>query len=230
MKVPDRRSSQKTRCWRPMGALTTGGWPPICDLTIYIITKKGYRCAALALALLMTLPLAVGAQTNGEPERFTAFVVNMTNSAAGTNSTLEIIIDRWSTEADREALAIAFDELGTGGLLKMMQERPRVGYMRVPNKIGVDLAFARQVPHADGGRRILIVTARRLTFNEVNASAPTADYPFTVIELDFKPDGVGAGKMSVGTKIRLHRKDDLIELDNYDPGWFLLNYVKAAKK
>jgi hypothetical protein len=51
-----------------------------------------------------------------------------------------------------------------------------------------------------------------------------------VIELHLSADGVGEGKIVVGTKVRLHRKDDLIELDNYAAGSILLKDVKAERK
>ena len=76
-------------------------------------------------ALVVALSAWVGARFTPETERFTAFAVSMTNGAAGRRSHLEAVIDRWSTAADRDALAVAFDEQGPAAVLKMLQERPK---------------------------------------------------------------------------------------------------------
>jgi hypothetical protein len=162
------------------------------------------RQRSVVIALLMIFSASVGARFDSE-ERFTAFAVSMTNGATGRSSHLEVVVDRWSTAADRDALAIAFDEQGPASVLKMLQEQPRIGFVRVAGRLGNDIPFARQVLHSDGSRRIVIITARRLSFSEVNRDGPTVDYPYTVIELHLDAAGAGAGTMSVGAKIKVHK-------------------------
>jgi hypothetical protein len=135
------------------------------------------------LALFVCLSASAGAAYSRTAEHFTAFAVSMTNGATGRSSNLELVIDRWSTSADRDDLAAALDEQGPEGLLKRLQGRPRIGYVRAAGRLGNDIPFARQVRHSDGSRRIVIVLARRLSFNEVSPSSTTEEYPFTVIEL-----------------------------------------------
>jgi hypothetical protein len=193
------------------------------------LIKQRRRWAGV-LALGITCSQAVGAQLKAEPQRFTAFATNMTNSATGNSSNVEMVVDRWSTEVEREALATTFQEQGTSGLLKMLQERARIGYIRVGGGLGNDVAFARQVLHSDGSRRVILITARRLSFNEVTRDAPTVDYPFTFIELHLDAKGAGEGNISVGAKIKLHQKDDLIEHEDFSAGTVVLKDVKASSK
>jgi hypothetical protein len=189
--------------------------------------RRGRRWTEV-LALLVCLSASAGAAYSPEPERFTAFAVSMTNGAAGRNSNLELVIDRWSTPADRDDLAAALDEQGPEGLLKRLQGRPRIGYVRAAGRLGNDIPFARQVQHSDGSRRIVIVLARRLSFNEVNPSSTTEDYPFTVIELRLDAAGGGDGRMSVGAKITVHTGSDQIEHEDYTGGNVLLKDVKVS--
>jgi hypothetical protein len=179
-------------------------------------------------ALVAALSTSVGARFTPETERFTAFAVSMTNGAAGRSSHLEVAIDRWSTAADRDALAVAFDEQGPAAVLKLLQGRPRIGFVRVAGRLGNDIPFARQVLHSDGSRRIVIIAPRHLSSNEVNRDAPTVDYPYTVIELHLDAMGAGDGKMSVGAKIKVHKGNDAIDHEDYAGGSVLLKDVKAS--
>ena len=129
--------------------------------------------------------------------------------------------------ADRD-IAAAHHELGPESLL-FVQGRPRIGFVRVAGRLGNDIQFARQVPHSDGSRRIVIVLARQLTFNEVNRGSSTADYPFTVIELRLDAAGGGDGRMSVGAKIKVHKGSDQIEHEDYAAGTVLLKDARSPR-
>jgi hypothetical protein len=190
------------------------------------MTSHGRRWTEV-LAFVVVLPASAGAVFSPATERFTAFAVSMTNGAAGRSSNLELVVDRWSTPADRDDLAAALDERGPEGLLKRLQGRPRIGYVRAAGRLGNDISFARQVQHSDGSRRIVIVLARQLSFNEVNRGSPTQDYPFTVIELRLDAAGGGDGRMSVGARIKVHKGSDQIEHEDYAAGTVLLKDVKV---
>jgi hypothetical protein len=193
------------------------------------LIKQNRRWAAV-LAIGMISFHAVGAQSKAEPQRFTGLAIDMTNGGTGNSSRVEMVVDRWSTEVERAALATTFDEQGTGGLLKMLRERPRIGYVGVAGRLGNDVAFARQVLHSDGSRRVILITPRRLSFNEATRDAPTVDYPFTFIELHLDATDAGEGTISVGAKIKLHQKDDLIEHEDFSAGTVFLKGVKASRK
>jgi hypothetical protein len=183
----------------------------------------------LVPALLLALAGGAVAQTIGEPERFTAFAVNMGSIGRGGANTVTIEIERWSTEAERDALIKAFQEKGPDGLLKALQKTKRVGYMRLPNSLGYDLRFARQVPGEDGGRRIVIATDRRIGFEEARQQARTMDYPFNLTEIRFNAQGEGEGRMAVATKITYNKEKQVLELENYSSEPLRLTTVRAEK-
>jgi hypothetical protein len=186
------------------------------------------RAPALVLAgaSLVALSLVAGAQTNGAPERFTAMAVNMNRGGA---TTVEIVINRWATDGERDRLLSTLMDKGPNKLLDVLQDMKKVGYIRTPDSIGYDLHYARRVPLPDGGQRVVTATDRPLRFWEVANQTRSVDYPFTVIELRVNADGEGEGKMSVATKITADKENNMIVLENYDISPVLLKSVKRER-
>jgi hypothetical protein len=104
---------------------------------------------------------------------------------------------------------------GPDALLDELRETRRVGYIRTPNSIGYDLHFAQNIPSEDGGRRVILVTDRPISFWEAANQPRSIEYPFTLIELRLNRDGEGEGKMSIATRITGNRELGLIELEDY---------------
>ena len=184
-------------------------------------------------ALVITLAAcfaaaAVAAQTRGGRERFTAFAVNLDASAGARPGAgvVEIVVQRWSSDAERDRLFSALADKGPEKLLDTLQKLPRAGYIRTPNSIGYDLHFARKAPLDEGGERIVIATDRYISFWEARNRPRSIDYPFTVIEMRINRDGVGEGKMSLATKITLDKDKKMLELENYGTQPVLLQNVK----
>src|SRR5512143_3868005 len=107
--------------------------------------------AAVAIALVVTLAGngAVSAQAPKFPLHFTAFAVNL---GSGPNAgSVDVVIERLSSDEERAGLITAFMEKGQDGLLNALQKiRPRVGYIRLPTSLGYDLQYAYRFPNPDG--------------------------------------------------------------------------------
>ena len=71
---------------------------------------------AAAIVTWLIGDVSVAAQTTGDPLRISAWAVNMSNIGTGSNATVEITIDRWSTATERENFIATFVENGRGGL------------------------------------------------------------------------------------------------------------------
>ena len=167
---------------------------------------------AAALVLLLA-PLGASPQIEDSPARFTAAAVDMNRGAAGT---VELVVNRWSSDADRDRLMTVMFDKGPEKLLDALQEMPRTGYIRTPGSIGWDIRFARHMPAPEGGERIVLVTDRRMSFREVANRHRSVDYPFTVIELRLQKNGEGEGKVSVATRIIADKANKVVTLENYD--------------
>jgi hypothetical protein len=190
---------------------------------------------ATAIAALV-LALPASAQTPGDQVEITAFAVNMSNIATGSNAVVDIKINQWSTEAERERLITTMLEKGSDALLRELQKAPVKGRFRIPAArppdphhlaLGLDLHYAAQMPLPEGGRRIVIATDRYIGFQEARNQPRTIDYPFTLIEIRVDKEGKGQGKMAVATKISFDKKKKVIELENYSSEPVRLNEVKV---
>jgi hypothetical protein len=181
--------------------------------------------AALATQSAVRFPHSaiLSAQT---PERFTAAAINMNRGAA---TTIDIVVNRWSTDAERDRLMAVMMDKGPEKLLDALQDMPRVGYFRTPNSLAWDLRFARKMPGADGGERVVLVTDRRIDFWEAANRPRSIDYPFTVIELRLNADGEGEGKMSLATKIIADKEANIVTLENFDLQPVMLKNVKHER-
>lgn len=192
--------------------------------------KKTLRLLILAFAASAIGVAIVVAQTHGRPEKFTAFAVNLDGTviAPAGASVVDIVVERYSSDAERDRLLKALIEKGPEKLLDTLQSLPRVGYIRTPNSLAYDLHYARKTPMAEGGERIVLVTDRYIGFWEAANRPRTIDYPFTVIELRLNRDGEGEGKMSIATKITIDEEHSQIELENYGTQPVLLKTVRRV--
>ena len=173
------------------------------------------RRACIVTGLLALLTGAAAAQSHDGPVRYRALAVNMGSPVRWSSLNVEMVVNRWSTDAERDRLVSVLLEKGADKLLETLQDMPRVGYIRTPDSIGYDLKFARRAPLEDGGERVILATDRYIGFWEAANRPRTVDYPFTVIELRLRPDGEGEGKMSLFTKIIVEKKTNTVILEDY---------------
>lgn len=186
---------------------------------------------AVVAATVVSLSAAVpAAQSNiAGPERFTAFAVDISNTApSARTSTVDVTINRWSTDAERDRLLAVFRDKGQAALLSALQKLPVVGGITTPGSLKYDIHFARERQEAEGGRMIFLMTDRYIGAWEAANRPRTIDYPFTLIQLQVDKDGKGVGKASVATKIT-EAADGTIELENFSNQPVALNEVRKIK-
>jgi hypothetical protein len=149
--------------------------------------------------------------------KLTAFAVDVGNvGAAARAGTLDVVIERWSTDAEEAALRDVLIEKGEDALLSALQKiRPRAGYIRGTGGLGWDIHFARLQPFGDGGRRVIVATDRPMSFWELRNRPRSADYAFTLAEIRLTKDGRGEGKLARAASITWNRGTRAIEIENY---------------
>ena len=175
--------------------------------------------AALALAATVVAqqPYTEKVPSTKDPIRFSAFAVNMQGGMTGD---VEIAIERWTTDAERQALIplvkSSTDKVGgQDALLKALQDiKPRVGYIRTPNSLGWDLKYAYESKLPDGTRQIVIVTDKRVSFLAAASQARTLDYPFSLVEMQF-PAGSNKGEGKLLAQTAVSTKDGKLQLEIY---------------
>jgi hypothetical protein len=75
--------------------------------------------ALLGLLVAVVAAAVPAGQSNmAKPEKFTAFAVDISNMSPGARTTaVDIVINRWSTDEERDRLLTVFREKGQDGLL-----------------------------------------------------------------------------------------------------------------
>ncbi len=179
----------------------------------------------IAVACVAVTAVVVRTQTLGTPERFTAAAINTNRAAAGN---IEIQVDRWSSDAERDKLIHVLETKGADKLLEVLQDLPVKGNFRAPGQLGWDLRFARHYPTDDGGERVVLATDRPIGFLEAANQPRSITYPFTIIEMQLNRAGEGEGKMSLATKVIVDKKKNRITLENFDLQPVLLTQVKRV--
>jgi hypothetical protein len=179
---------------------------------------------AFVLSLAATPALAQG-------ERFSATANNMSGvGRQGVIGPVDIILQRYSTEAERNRFLAALTERGPDALLEAFQKAPSIGRLGAPGRIGYEIRYAAEMPGEDGGRRIVIATDRRMSFMEAANRTRTVDYPFTVVQLNLDNDGKGEGRASIYAKIEVDKKNNAIVLEDFGIQPVTLMNVKASPR
>jgi hypothetical protein len=197
--------------------------------------KYTREMTALGVGLIVTLLVATDQPARAQAkhlEQFSAFAVNLQGAKPGDRSmsgVLQITIDRWSSEMERNELIESFTNKGQNGLLNTLEDMKPTGYIRLPTTLGYDLRFAREIPLPDGGRRIILATDRRMTAQEIARGGLSLDYPFTIIELRVNKANMGEGRLSAFTRIQTNKKEQVIELENWGDAPARLTEVKPLQ-
>jgi len=191
------------------------------------LTPMKFRPLTVMPALVVLVCSLAMAQTNGQPERFTANAVSLSPQYGTGQQVVEINVNRWSPASDRDMLIAALMK-SPDELLKQLQKMRPVGTIRTPDSLGYDLHYAQQTPLPEGGRSIVIATDRPIGFWEATNRPRSIDYPFTVIQMNLDRNGMGSGTMSYATRITT--KNNIIELEDFATQPIMLNNIHAEPK
>ena len=184
---------------------------------------------AATLVAVATIAAPSAFSNTSTPEKFSAFAVDISNIApTARTSPVDLVISRWSSEADRDRLLALFRDKGQDALLAELNKMPKIGYISTPGSLAYDLKFAMERPEAEGGRTIFLMTDRYIGSWEARNRPRTIDYPFTLIQLNVDKAGSGEGKASIYTRIT-EAKDGTIELENFANQPVMLNNVKKTR-
>jgi hypothetical protein len=189
---------------------------------------------AFTLAAALAVPLAALPMTSGmqEGSRYTANAVSLggPRTPSGT-AQVDIVIDRWSSEAEQQRLmqAVKKADADQDQLLQTLQDLKPVGRISTPGNIGYDLRYANRVPGEDGGSRVFIATDRPIGGWEAANQPRSIHYPFTFIELRLNEKGTGEGKLALATRVLPSSDGKMIQLENYSLQPVMLNNVKRQE-
>lgn len=189
--------------------------------------RRAARALVIGAAILCVAP-AVRAK-NKEILRLRAWAVNLNNSNARTSS-IDIVIERWSTEEEIARLRGILIEEGGEKLLPALQKiKPRCGFVRGANTLGWDIYFARETALPGGGRKIVVATDRPVAMWEARNSTRSMDYQFSLAEIRIGADGKGEGKAIPSAQLSFNKETNTLEIENYGREPVRLSQVTVQK-
>lgn len=187
--------------------------------------------AAVSVALAAAFVLAPASTTSAKEDeilRLRAFAINMNNGAR--TGTIDIVIERWSTDEEASALKATLAESGEEKLLSSLQKlKPRCGFARTSESLGWDIHFAREIPLPDGGRKIVLATDRPVGMWEARASGRSMDYQFSLAEIRLPAAGKGQGKAIPRAALGFNAKTNTLEIENYEREPVRLNEITVIE-
>jgi hypothetical protein len=188
------------------------------------------RWAIILVALIVLSGTRLFAQTPAEAsQRFTFMVPNGAKAGPGGEGRFELIIERWSSDAERDRMREVFKTQGSDHLWNAIRDAYMAGWIHLPGGLVNVVRYARRSPRADGGEDIVLVFDWR-TWAWWDPSLPSSplDARFSVIQLRLNRAGIGDGRLALGEL----REDEAagIAMADYDgqPG-LLLNYNSLPK-
>jgi hypothetical protein len=151
---------------------------------------------------------------------------------------IEIYIERWSPDSDRDRLIRALKE-GPDRLLPTLEESRQVGVLTVPGVQTVgprvrspwprDILFARQVetPH---GRQIVLAGNRHLGIGELPRWGVSSDQEFSLVDIRLDKDGKGIGKVASAADVDYNPVTSTLEMKNFESQAVRLIEVTEQKR
>jgi len=143
----------------------------------------------------------------------------------GAAAKIDILIERWSTDKERESFGTAMAKDGPAGLLSTMQGiRQRAGVLLMPGvqaagararmRRPINLFFAREVKTATG-TQLVLATDHYLAFGQPTVEWPS-DFEVSLLDIRFTKDGVGIGKVAPASALELNATTNAIEVANFE--------------
>lgn len=169
-------------------------------IRLFALVPTALAAAALAACAAAPPPATAGeAADRAGTGRYSGVLMDLGNVLPRTGAErITVWVDRLTP---REELAeLAALDTSQNRLRNELAER-EVGRVQVGQGIAHPIAVALALDGDEGTRHLVLVVARTLTLREIFGASLTADYPFSVIELDLDEDGEGSGELNVAARI-----------------------------
>ena len=172
-------------------------------------------------AVLLSAAASVQAQVGQQrPESgnkpIETFDARAFNVQRGQTSPIEIVINRWSTDGEREVLKSVLQAAGSQAMVQELEKMPQVGYIKTPQSMGDALMFARETTLPDGTRQVVVATNRPISVAGSLAPGAAQKYDLSVIEMRWKKgDKKGEGKMTLAAEASIDPKTGNVQIKNY---------------
>lgn len=139
---------------------------------------------------------------------------------------ITLIIEEYSTEADKTALLEAFTQKGNEGLVNALSKMHSKGRMSMTGTLGYEVTYIRQWPQPDGTTKIRLVTNRPISFGEAWSDSRSMDYNLSGVDIILSPDKKkNSGTLVPACQLKMNKENQL-ELEILQNPWKLVNIMK----
>ena len=182
----------------------------------------------LLVTLLLTLFSPAFSQKNGKPATIDATAMG-TSTQLGANVSIKVIINRFSTEEERQQLIAAFKQGQSPGLVKALSKMDPVGRIAITGTLGYDLAYIRLIK-TPTGRRIRFATNRLIRFGEAYANTQSMAFDLTAGEFDLNDADKekSTGVLFPASQLVINNKGEL-QFELRKNPWKLVNIIDWDK-
>jgi len=152
------------------------------DSKIQVSNARKFGYGGLLLTLLLAAAVPAISADDKATETIDAQAMG-TSTQLGRNVGIKVIINRYSTQEDRQVLVDAFKKGQHQGLVKALQDMKPVGRIAITGTLGYDLAYIALIP-SPTGRKIRFATNRLIRFGEAYANTQSQAFDLTAGEFD----------------------------------------------
>jgi uncharacterized protein YxeA len=187
--------------------------------------------AVLVLVCLAVLTVRNRAQAQEEKHVHDIYQAQAmgTETQQGKVVDVNVDIDGYSSDADRQTLIDAFQKDGSKGLSGALEKMSSKGRLAVTGTLGYDITYARRISTPDG-YRIRALTNRPLSFRELRNDDRSVDYNLSFVELNMndQPDK-STGILLPAVQFKVDDKTKEIIAEDYRNPWKLQNIRRNGK-
>jgi len=192
---------------------------------MHAMTLRPILAPVLGVAIcLLVGPHPGAALRQGALQRFSGHAVSV---ADGTdNGPIAILVDHWSSDAERDALQHTFADKGAEQLLPVLyslHERAAVALLpgvqalgeRVRMPTPKNLLFARERV-TKTGRQLVFIADQHVGFGEHPLYSRAELKEFNLLDIRIGPDGKGVGKVAGVDNVTYNKHTKMFEVKNYE--------------
>jgi hypothetical protein len=192
-------------------------------------TARKFLHGSLLLAtLLLTAVTPAMSADEMKPATIDATAMG-TSTQLGANVSVKVIINRFSTEEDRQVLVAAFKKGQSPGLVDALSKMKPAGRIAITGTLGYDLAYIRLI-RTPTGRKIRFATNRVIRFGEAYNAGPSMAYDLTAGEFDLNnaDKEKSTGVLYPACQLIINKKGEL-QIELRKNAWKLVNIIDWNK-
>lgn len=181
----------------------------------------------LSLLVVAAIPAVAKEGKVSELYRANAMVPGVVGPDAAAS--VDIKINRFSTEAEEATLQQSLQTHGPQGLFQEMKKQKKTGFVAIRGERGYPTYYTQEFSEG-GNRHILILTDREILFEEVYNREITMQFPFTMITMILDSEGSGQGTAILGAELIWDEAKDVLRITGYSAEPVRLEGVRLINK